>query len=93
MVSKPGHRNYYQNEYLEEKNRRLEIMKKNGRIYNYELNLLKREFIEDRNLRLISVPAGEIYETVYREEIAPLDPMTNWDKIKQYNDSFYEITP
>jgi hypothetical protein len=51
------------------------------------------DYAEDRNLRLISLPAGEVYETVYREEMAPLDPITNWDKIKQYNDSFYKITP
>lgn len=40
---------FHEKEYLEEKNSRLENMKKNGRIFNYELNLLKREFVEDRN--------------------------------------------
>ena len=37
---------FHEKEYLEEKNKRI---KENGHINGYELNKLKREFVEDRN--------------------------------------------
>jgi hypothetical protein len=47
------------------------------------------DYAEDRNLRLISVPPGEIRETVYRDQMLPLDPIHNWDKINQHHELFY----
>lgn len=47
------------------------------------------DYAEDRNLRLISLPLGEIRETVYRDQMLPLDPMHNWDKINQHHELFY----
>lgn len=47
------------------------------------------DYAESKNLRLIAV-GDEIYETVYRKELIPLDPMTNFAEFRRFNQSMYE---
>lgn len=48
MQRKSNNPIFHEKEYLEERKKRIENSP-NGRIYGYELNKLKREFVEDRN--------------------------------------------
>lgn len=47
------------------------------------------DYIEGRNLRLTAV-GNEIFETVYRKEMIPLDPIINFAEFRKFNDSMYE---
>mgnify|MGYP003349501964 CR=1 FL=1 len=46
------------------------------------------EYAENRNMRLIPT---EIHETVYRDEIVPMDPITHWNEVQEYNNLFYKV--
>jgi hypothetical protein len=48
------------------------------------------DFGDDRNMRAVSI-IGEIYEAVYRPEVAPANPMTDFDNIRKFNDTFYQM--
>lgn len=48
------------------------------------------DYAELKNIQLIPL-MGEIFEAVYRPEIAPMDPLTNFEQIRDFNDSFYVV--
>lgn len=48
------------------------------------------DYTEDRNMRLIAAQL-ELKETIYRKEMIPLDPMTNFPELREFNQSMYKI--
>lgn len=48
------------------------------------------EYAEDKNIRSIDI-MGEFFETVYRPEMIPADPLMEYDYIAAYHRKFYEV--
>jgi hypothetical protein len=46
------------------------------------------DYAEGRNLRLIAA-ASELFETVYRKEMIPQDPVANFPAFREFNQSMY----